>query len=74
MQCYTFLIRLELHFKDGRYKPKKENILCLTLIRFSQSIAIINYYYLALRFMLVLMLIHGISYGFTLESQIVYLI
>jgi len=36
--------------------------------------AIINYYYLELRYMLILMLIYGILYKFTLKSQIVHLI
>ena len=72
MPCYIFLIRLESCFEDGRCKLKKENILCLGLTRFGQLIAIINYHYLVLKFMLILMLIYGILYGFTLESQIVY--
>jgi hypothetical protein len=67
-----FLIRLESCFEHKRYKLKGENILCLILIRFGQLIAIINYYYLRLRFMLILMLIYRILYKFTLESQIVY--
>ena len=74
MPYYIFLIRLKSCFEDGRCKLKRENILCLSLTRFGQLTAIINYHYLGLRFMLILMLIYGILYKFTLKSQIIYLI